>query len=101
MNSLFNDYNSGIFNDPQTPCLSLYMPTHRALPDSSQDAIRFRNLIKELETSLAQKYTEAEYRPLLEPLETLHAGYDFWNHNLEGLAVLSAPGLFRFYRLQR
>jgi hypothetical protein len=101
MNSLFNDYKSGLLNDPQTPCLSLYLPTHRHHPDNYQDPIRFRNLLKELEASLVQKYAESEFRPLLKPFETLLADHDFWQHTLDGLAVLSAPGLFRVYRLQR
>jgi len=27
----------------QTPCLSLYQPTHRSRPENQQDQIRFRN----------------------------------------------------------
>ncbi len=34
----------------QPPCLSLYQATHRHRPDNQQDPIRFRNLVKELET---------------------------------------------------
>lgn len=101
MKTLFNDYNSGLFNGSQTPCLSLYQPTHRHHPDNYQDPIRFRNLLKELEASLSQKYAEPEFRPLLKPFETLLADHDFWQHTLDGLAVLSAPDLFRVYRLQR
>jgi len=40
----------------QPPCLSLYQPTHRHGPENQQDPIRFRHLVKELETSLRQKY---------------------------------------------
>ena len=36
----------------QSPCLSLYQPTHRHHPENQQDPIRFRNLLKELETSI-------------------------------------------------
>lgn len=38
------------------PCLSLYQPMHRRLPESQQDPIRFRNLVKELEASFHQAY---------------------------------------------
>ena len=31
-------------------CLSLYQPTHRRHPDNQQDPIRFRHLVKALET---------------------------------------------------
>ena len=40
----------------RSPCLSLYQPTHRRRPENQQDPIRFRNLVKELEASLRQKY---------------------------------------------
>ena len=36
----------------QPPCLSLYKPTHRRHPENQQNPIRFRNLVKELETAL-------------------------------------------------
>lgn len=101
MDSLFSDYNSGILSSAQPPCLSLYLPTHRSHPDNYQDPIRFRNLVKKLEESLAQKYSEREFRPLFKPFETLLADHDFWQHTLDGLAVLSAPDLFRVYQLQR
>jgi hypothetical protein len=85
----------------QPPCLSLYQPTHRRHPENQQDPIRFRNLVKELETSLRQKYPAVETRLLLEPFEALAHDHDFWNHTLDGLAVLGGPGLFQVFQLQR
>jgi hypothetical protein len=38
---------------------------------------------------------------LLEPFLALADDRDFWNHTLDGLAVLGAKGIFRVYRLQR
>ena len=83
------------------PCLSLYQPTHRRRPENQQDPIRFRNLVKELEKSLRQKYPAVESRLPLEPFEKLAHDTDFWNHTLDGLAVLGGPDLFRVFRLQR
>jgi hypothetical protein len=57
--------------------------------------------VKELEASLRQKYPAVETRLLLEPFEALAHDHDFWNHTLDGLAVLGGPGLFRVFRLQR
>ena len=85
----------------QPPCLSLYQPTHRHGPENQQDLIRFRNLVKELETSLRQKYPAVDTRLLVEPFEELARDHDFWNHTLDGLAVLGGPSLFRVFRLQR
>lgn len=101
MNSLSHDYPALLLRNEETPCLSLYQSTHRQHPDNVQDPIRFRNLLKEMEASLRQKYPQREVAPLLAPFEALAANADFWNHTADGLAVLGAPGLFRVYRLQR
>ena len=85
----------------QSPSLSLYQTTHRCHPENQQDPIRFHNLVKELETSLRQKYPAAETRLLLEPFEALAHDHDFWTHTLDGLAVLGGPGLFQVFQLQR
>ncbi len=85
----------------QPPCLSLYQPTHRRHPENQQDSIRFRNLVKELETSLQQTYPDNATRLLLDPFNVLADDHDFWNHTLDGLAVLGGPGLFHVFRLQR
>jgi Bacterial archaeo-eukaryotic release factor family 3 len=85
----------------QPPCLSLYQPTHRRHPENQQDPIRFRNLVKELEKSLRRDYPAVDSRLLLEPFEKLAHETDFWNHTLDGLAVLGGPDLFRVFRLQR
>ncbi len=101
MDSLDRDFVTGVFNRPEPPCLSLYQPTHRVHPDNEQDPIRFRNLVKQLEQSLAQQYSKRESGPLLEPFHKLAEDRAFWNCTLSGLAVLGAPGFFRAYRLQR
>ncbi|PPL14976.1 hypothetical protein UN63_14205, partial [Oceanisphaera arctica] len=83
------------------PCLSLYQPTHRRHPDNQQDPIRFRHLVKAMETSLRQQHAADAVQALVEPFEAVAQDHDFWNHTLDGLAVLSAPGLFRVFLLQR
>jgi len=85
----------------QGPCLSLYQPTHRHRPDNQQDPIRFRNLVKEMETSLRKDYPDVDVQTLLEPFQTLAHDRDFWNHTLDGLAVLGSPSLLRVFQLQR
>ena len=101
MYSLINDYQAGLFGAHEPPCLSLYQPTHRAYPENQQDPTRFKNLLKSLEQSLRQKYATREIKPLLQPFQDLSENQEFWNHTLDGLAVLGAPGIFRVYRVQR
>ena len=101
MNTLDKDYAAGLLDNCDPPCLSLYQPTHRHHPDNQQDPIRFGNLVKALEESLLQQFAKDEIRPLLEPFLALADDRDFWNHTLDGLAVLGARGMFRVYKLQR
>lgn len=101
MEMLDNDYPDKILAQREGPCLSLYQPTHRDFPQRQQDPIRFRNLVRALEASLQQKYPNREIAPLLAPFRTLADDTAFWDHNLDGLAVLGAGDIFRVYRLQR
>ncbi len=101
MHILDQDYASEILENCDPPCLSLYQPTHRNHPDNQQDPIRFLNLVKALEESLGRQFPAAETRQLLEPFHALAEDHQFWNHTLDGLAVLGAKGVFRVYRLQR
>ena len=101
MGSLDKDYAAGLFRGCEPPCLSLYQPTHRHRPENQQDPIRFGNLVKVLEESLLQKYPKREIRTLLDSFLALAEDRDFWEHTLDGLAVLGGRGVFRVYRLQR
>ena len=71
MNSLALDYPAVLLANKETPCLSLYLTTHRQHPDNVQDPIRFRNMLKEMEASLRQKYPKREVAPLLAEFEAL------------------------------
>ncbi|WP_157963219.1 baeRF3 domain-containing protein [Algoriphagus litoralis] len=82
-----------------SPCLSLYMPTHRTHPENRQDSVRFKNLVKELEDSLMRKYSNDETQAYLAPLIELTAEQDFWNHSGAGLAIFRAPGFTKAVKL--
>ncbi len=101
MNLLTKDFRASLLGTHKSPCLSIYLPTHRHHPGNQQDPIRFRNLLKELDQSLQKKYSPEEIRPLLEPFEALSHDHGFWNHATDGLAVFGAPGLFQVLGLQR
>jgi hypothetical protein len=84
-----------------TPCLSLYQPTHRHHPHNTQDPIRFRNLVKALEASLRERLQPEAMAPLLAPFEALARNESFWQHSSDGLAVLASPARFEVFNLQR
>lgn len=83
------------------PCLSLYQPTNRSHPDNQQDPIRFRNLVKQLESSLAQRATAKESATLLAPFHALADDHDFWKNARDGIAVLGDADTFRVFTMQR
>ncbi|MBC7562020.1 MAG: hypothetical protein H7305_03795 [Gemmatimonadaceae bacterium] len=85
----------------ERPCLSLYQTTHRSHPENVQDPIRFRNLVKSLQTSLEAEYPADVIVPLLKPFHALADDSSFWNGTRDGLAVLGSKDSFRVFRLQR
>lgn len=101
MRQLTTDVLREYLNPNEAPCISLYQPTHRANPDKLQDPIRYKNLVREAERSLREKYRGREIRPLLEPFNTLADDYHFWTHPRDGLAVLASAERFDMFQLQR
>ncbi len=81
------------------PCISIYMPAHRRHPETREDPIRFKNLLRLAEDRLRGTGRESDAGGLLEPGHALLEDNGFWQHQSDGLAVFAAPGEFRHYRL--
>lgn len=88
-----------LLDPPPEPCLSLYVPTHRNVPDSTVDPHAFGHLVDALAAALAPRRDAAE--SLLRPFRVLAADAAFWRHTRDGLAVLAAAGSARVFLLQR
>jgi hypothetical protein len=84
-----------------SPCLSVYLPTHRNVPDNSVDRPTFRRLIAALEAALEPTQPATQIERLLHPMRLLAEDRDFWEHTRDGLAVLAAAGAARVFLLQR
>ena len=82
-------------------CLSVYMPTHRTVPERSQDPIRYKNLLRELRGKLVEQHPDADHDALLQPFEALLDDRDFWVYLRDGLAVLGGERFFKVFPLQR
>lgn len=82
------------------PCVSIYLPTHRHHPGSSEDPIRFKNLLKSVEKQLAGR---AGYNPdgFLDDLHALLDRPEVWSHSLDTLAVFKSPEVSLTLRLPR
>ena len=82
------------------PCVSLYLPTHRAEPDREQDPVRLKTLVQEADSQLRDRSAGPhQVRTLLEPAHVLLRDPTFWEHQAGGLAVFVAPAFARWFRL--
>jgi hypothetical protein len=82
----------------EAPCVSLYMPTHRRRPESDQDPIRFKNLLKTAEGLLSKESSATEIHRLLEPVTDLADSW-FWRHQRDGLALFRSGDLLQHFLL--
>lgn len=81
-------------------CVSLYMPTHRSLPEAKQDPIRFKNLLRSAAGELEAKgLRSSEIEEFLKPAQTLLGEPLFWRYQSDGLAAFLSTNEFRNYRL--
>jgi len=90
-----------LVNGTGAPCVSFYLPTHRAGAETRQDPIRLKNLLREADQQLqAGGLGSPAITKLLDPVRGLLGDNDFWQHQSDGLAIFSSPNLFRLYRVQ-
>lgn len=101
MHQLTVDHLTRLRAHEEPPCISFYQQTHRHHPDNEQDPIRYKNLRSQLENKLSATYPRRDVQALLENYRSLEGNAEFWNHRTEGLAILSSPGTFEVYELQR
>lgn len=90
-----------ILKNSEGPYVSIYQPTHRYSPENQQDPIRFKNLIREVENSLKQKYPKKDIESIMKPLHVLADDKGFWNHTYDGIGILSVDGQTIIYNLKR
>jgi hypothetical protein len=82
----------------RTPCVSIFMPTHRG--GGKEDPIRWRVHVGEAEKHLvATGLRASEAQELLEPARHLLEDVSFWQYQCDGLAFFLAPEFQRLYRL--
>ncbi|PMB03078.1 hypothetical protein CEN45_01930 [Fischerella thermalis CCMEE 5198] len=88
-----------LVENTQSPCVSLYMPTQKAGPETRQNPIRFKNLIREAEERLTEMgMDDAKAVEFLQPAKELDKN-EFWQHQDVGLAIFISPSVFRYYQL--
>jgi hypothetical protein len=83
-----------------SPCISVYVPTHRQHPANQGDVLSFRVLVKQLEESL-QKYPAKDVSKIIKSFNTLGEDKNFWDNNLEGLVILATSEIFYPIRISK
>ena len=82
------------------PCVSVFLPTHRAGPEVQQAPIRLKNLLRQATDALKSDGVRApEIDRLLAPLRRLLDDRLFWQYQSDGLALFSRPGWWRSFRV--
>lgn len=88
-----------LVENPEKPCISLYMPVLKAGAEFKQNPIRFKNLIRQAEERLDEMgVPEEEAIALLKQAHELDT-QEFWENSDNGLAIFISPQLFRYYSL--
>src|SRR5690606_23439172 len=102
MDLLTREHLSTLLNQHENPCVSIYIPTHRAGADTRQDPIRFKNQLQDVTRKLEQREVPAAaIRKLLSPAEAWLKETHFWQHQSDGLAVFLTPQQQWRFRLPR
>ena len=84
-----------------SPCLSLYQPTHRNVPDNTVDRPAFRHLVESLEEALAVSHPREAVEDWLRPFHLLADDTHFWEHVRDGLGVLATGGRAHVFLVPR
>jgi len=83
----------------EQPSVSLYMPTVKVGSETQQNPIRFKNLMKEVESKLEEigiRLSDAsEWLEQAKKLDDL----EFWEHQELGLVIFISPTAFHYYCL--
>jgi hypothetical protein len=89
-----------LLNPPSHPCLSLYLPTFKKSPDSLQNPIRFKNIVKQARDQLEKSsLSNHQTKEALSQAAARIQDEAFWQHQSLGLAVFISPQTSLFLRL--
>lgn len=80
--------------------VSIYLPTHRSIPDARMDPIQYKNQVQKLQRDMEEQYNRREWEPVIAQLETLYDP-EFWTYSTEGLAVLADASGIETFRLDQ
>jgi len=89
-----------LFDKRLSPCVSIFLPTHRAGREIRQDPIRLKNFLREAENRLLSLgLRPVDAKDYLLPAQALLGSEFFWRNQDVGLALFLSEDFFRHYRL--
>lgn len=88
-----------IIFEEEGPFISLYQPTHRYSKGNKQDVTLFKNLVRDVEASLKQKYSKKDIGDIMKMFQEIELDKNIWNYPLEGLAILANLNRCIIYKL--
>ncbi len=96
---IVNEFPNAMIFEEEGPFVSLYQSTHRDSKGNKQDVTLFKNLIRDVEASLKQKYSKKDISSIMEMFQQIEEDKNIWNYSLEGMAVLANLNKCIIYRL--
>lgn len=97
--NVVREFPDEILFEAKGPFVSIYLPTHRQLPERRQDIVLYRQLKKDADKAIATEYPPTECRKVMKTLEEIEGDKAFWDNVKEGLAVLASPDRCAVYLL--
>jgi hypothetical protein len=89
-----------LINECQGEAVSIYLPTFVAGPQTKQNPIRTKNLLKSVKSDLLQRgISDRDAREYLEPINELINDEAFWQEQTEGLALFLDRNNLRYFQL--
>lgn len=100
--NILNNFSEEILNNNnEGPFISIYLPTTRFSTGANENSILFKNLIRKVETEIKKHKNYGDFKETLKELNNLASDNDFWNYQLDSLAVLADKKDIYLYKLQR
>ena len=84
-----------LLEDHQPPCVSIYIPLHRARPPAAENAMRFRNQLDQAREIIERGYPVQVAREVIKRIESIPSDESFWTADRDGIAVFASRELVR------
>ena len=89
------------FNNKKAPFISIYQKTSRYVEDNKHDALVFKNLVKDIRSSLEEKYSKKEIKDVIDMFLKIENDSSFWRLTLDSIAIFATLDECIIYNLKK